>query len=89
MGRTWMRITASPGRRYWLTAHLTAKALSSLRSTAMPMRRWAPAVGVSVALGLGKRGDDDLILMAASDGRSDSGRVFWGCIVAEVLGFVF
>ncbi|MFS7896775.1 hypothetical protein Hanom_Chr00s005787g01730531 [Helianthus anomalus] len=84
-----MRITASPGRMYWWTAHLTAKALSSLRSTAMPMRRCAPAVGVSVAEGFAvgrKRGEEDFTLMAASDGRSDSGRVFWGCIV--VSGFL-
>ncbi|MFS7984554.1 hypothetical protein Hanom_Chr11g00987741 [Helianthus anomalus] len=82
-----MRMTASPGRRYWLTAHLTAKALSSERSTAMPMRRWAAVVGVSVGGGAvaGRmRGEEDLILMAAIGGRSDSGRVFDGCIVGLV-----
>lgn len=53
----------------------------------MPILRWAPAVGVSVAKGVvggGKRGEEALTLMAASEGKSESGgEFFWcGCIAS-------
>lgn len=53
----------------------------------MPIRRWAPAVGVSVDEGAvdRKRGEDDLTLIVASDGRSDS-RVLFGCCI---FGLIF
>lgn len=69
-----------------MTDHLTAKALSSLRSTAIPIFRCAPAVGVSDVVDGEKRGGEHLTLMLASGGRSDSGGVFCGTIGGK-LGF--
>ena len=50
-----------------IVIHLTAKALSSLRSTAMAIFRAAPEVGVSVAWGVEEdtRGEEVAVAVAA------------------------
>lgn len=58
--------------------HLTAKALLSYRSMAIPVFRCKSVVGVSDVVEGRNRGGEHLTLMLASDDRSGSNRVFTG-----------